>query len=118
MFISPAFAQAAGGGLFGGGGGGLDFLFPMILIFVVFYFLLIRPQQKKQKAHRELLGGLNRGDRVVTSGGIIGTITKISDDNILTIEIAQGVKVKALRGTIADVISRGGTASGNDDGDD
>ena len=73
MFISQAWAQAAGGG-------GSDFLvqlFPLVLIFIVFYFLLIRPQQSKMKQQREMLAGVKRGDRVVTGGGIIGLVTKV-----------------------------------------
>ena len=66
MFISPAYAQAAGGG----GGDPIMTFLPIVLIFVVFYFLLIRPQQKKMKAHREMIGALKRGDKVLTSGGI------------------------------------------------
>ena len=73
MLISPAFAQAAGAD----GGGMLMQLAPLLLIFVVFYFLLIRPQQKKMKAHRELVSNLRRGDRIVTAGGIIGTVAKV-----------------------------------------
>jgi preprotein translocase subunit YajC len=100
MFISPAYAQAAGGGL-----GGLESLLPLILIFVVFYFLLIRPQQKKQKQHREMLAALRRGDRVVTAGGVIGTITRAGDSE-LTVEISEGVRVRVLRGMISDVLAR------------
>ena len=80
MFISPAYAQAAGGGF-----GGMESLLPLVLIFVVFYFLLIRPQQKKQKEHRPMLESLHRGDRVVTAGGIMGTITKVQGENELMV---------------------------------
>ena len=102
MFISPAFAQAADGGGFGGLGG----LLPLILIFAVFYFLLIRPQQKKAKMHKEMLASVRRGDRVVTGGGIVGTVTKVVDDHEVTVEIAQGIKVRVQRGLIASVLAK------------
>lgn len=101
MFISPAYAQSAGG-MFGG----MESLLPLVLIFVVFYFLLIRPQQKKQKAHREMLGNLHRGDRIVTNGGLIGKIIRIPNDAELIIEIAEGVKVRVLRGMISEVSAK------------
>lgn len=104
MFISPAFAQGAGSP------GGSDFivsLIPFILIFVIMYFLIIRPQQKRLKDHREMVSSLRRGDTVVTAGGVIGKVTKVVDDNELLVEIAEGVKVKLLRGTITDVRSKG-----------
>ena len=106
MFISQAFAQAAGGGAGGGLGGGIMSFLPLILIFVVFYFLLIRPQQKKVKAHREMVGNLRRGDSVVTGGGIIGKVTKVLDDNRVEVEIADNVRVQVAKGTIQDVVSR------------
>ena len=101
MFISPAYAQIGGGDF-----GGLGPLLPLVLIFVVFYFLLIRPQQKKAKAHRELLGALRRGDRIVTGGGIVGGITKVDKDGELVVEIADGVKVQVMRGTVADIVHK------------
>jgi preprotein translocase subunit YajC len=103
MFVSPAFAQAAGGGT---GTGGWEALLPLVLIFVVFYFLLIRPQQKKMKQHKEMLGAIRRGDRVVTGGGIFATVTKVVDDNELVVEIADGVRVRVQRSTVAAVVSR------------
>ncbi len=109
MFVSPAYAQAAEGG----GGGGLEAFLPLILIFVVFYFLLIRPQQKKMKEHKAMLGAVRRGDKVVTGGGIIGTITKVIDENEVTVEIADGVKVRVQRGLISSVLSK--TQPVNDD---
>jgi preprotein translocase subunit YajC len=102
MFVSPAWAQGAGGGALDGLGG----LLPLVLIFVVFYFLLIRPQQKKAKNHREVLATLRRGDRVVTNGGLIGTITRVPNDNELIIEVAEGVKVRVMRGMIAESMSK------------
>ena len=104
MFISPAHAQAAGGGF--GGFGGFESLLPLVLIFVVFYFLLIRPQQKKVKAHRQMLNVVKRGDRVLTGGGIIGTVTRVKDNDELVVEIADGVKINVMRGTLSDVLNR------------
>jgi preprotein translocase subunit YajC len=72
----------------------------------VFYFLLIRPQQKKQKQHREMLQALRRGDRVVTAGGIIGQITKVNSETELTLEIAESVRVKVVRGMISDILAK------------
>ena len=102
MFVSPAWAQGAGGG----GLGGMEQLLPLVLIFVVFYFLLIRPQQKKAKLHREMLGNLRRGDRIVTNGGLIGSITRVPNETELIVEIADGVKVRVLRGMIAESLSK------------
>ncbi len=102
MFVTPAFAQDAAGG----GGGGLEAFLPLILIFVVFYFLLIRPQQKKMKDHKNMLNAVRRGDKVVTGGGIIGTITKVIDDNEVSVEIADGVKVRVQRSLISSVLSK------------
>lgn len=102
MFVSPAWAQGAGGGGLDGLGG----LLPLVLIFVVFYFLLIRPQQKKAKQHREVLANLRRGDRIVTNGGLLGTITRVPNDTELMVEIADGVKVRVLRGMVAESLSK------------
>lgn len=99
MFITPAYAQGLGGG------DAFTSFLPIILIFVVFYFLLIRPQQRKMKQHREMLGQVKRGDRVLTGGGILGTVTRVKDEtDEVTVEIADGIKVDILRGTISDVI--------------
>jgi preprotein translocase subunit YajC len=115
MFISQAWAQGAGAG------GGSDFLvqlFPLVLIFVVFYFLLIRPQQSKMKAQREMLAGVKRGDRVVTGGGIIGLVTKVISDNELQVELAEGVRVRVLKQTITDIITRGESVRGGKESED
>lgn len=104
MLVTPAFAQEAAAQ---SGPGPLETLLPIVLIFVVFYFLLIRPQQKKMKQQREMLSAIRRGDRVVTSGGIIGMVVKIIDDNELQLEIAEGVRVRVMRAMIANVMSRG-----------
>lgn len=103
FLISPAYAQGLGGGT---GGFDLVQLAPLVLIFVVFYFLIIRPQQKKVKDHKAMVDNLRRGDRVVTSGGIVGTVTKVTNDRELTLEIAEGVRVRVMRGMIAEVMAR------------
>ncbi|MBP6767043.1 MAG: preprotein translocase subunit YajC [Reyranella sp.] len=108
MFISQAWAQGAGGG----GGDFLVQLFPLILIFVVFYFLLIRPQQAKVRAQREMLAGVKRGDRVVTGGGIIGLVTKVISDNEVQVELADGVRVRIIKQTITDILTRGESVRG------
>jgi preprotein translocase subunit YajC len=114
MFISQAWAQGASGG-------SSDFLvqlFPLVLIFIVFYFLLIRPQQSKMKAQREMLSGVKRGDRVVTGGGIIGLVTKVISDNELQVELAEGVRVRVLKQTITDILTRGESVRGGKESDD
>ncbi len=115
MFISQAWAQGAGAG------GGSDFLvqlFPLVLIFIVFYFLLIRPQQTKAKQQKEMLAGVKRGDRVVTGGGIIGLVTKVIGDNELQVELAEGVRVRIIKQTITDILTRGESVRGAKDGDE
>jgi len=82
-----------------------DMMAPMILIFVLFWFLLIRPQTKRMKEHQAMLSQIQRGDKVMTSGGILGKVTKTTDEE-LTVEIAKGVKIQVRRGMIADVTNR------------
>ncbi|MGL4415533.1 MAG: preprotein translocase subunit YajC [Roseinatronobacter sp.] len=100
MFVTPAYAQDAGAA------SGLISIIPFILIFVIMYFLLIRPQQKKMKEHQAMVGALRRGDQVVTQGGIIGKVVKVKEDGEAEVEIAEGVKVRVLKATIANVISK------------
>ena len=114
MFISQAWAQSGGAG----GGGFLVQLFPLILIFVVFYFLLISTQKSKMKAQKEMLGGVKRGDRVVTGGGIIGLVTKVISDNEIQVELAEGVRVRIIKQTITDIVSRGESVRGAKDAED
>lgn len=116
MFISAAYAQAAADA--GVGGFGLVQLAPLVLIFVVFYFLLIRPQQKKMKAHRDMVAALRRGDRVVTAGGIIGLVTKVLSDNELQVEIAEGVRVRVTRASVTDIVAKTEPAAANDADDE
>lgn len=105
MLVSTAFAQDAASAAAAGPDAMLQFL-PIILIFVVFYFLLIRPQQKKLKVHKEMLSALRRGDKVVTGGGIIGTITKVIDEHEVQLEIAEGVRVRVQRPMISGVLAK------------
>lgn len=109
MLISTAFAQD------GGGGSAMIQLLPLILIFVVFYFLLIRPQQKKLKDHRRMVGELKRGDKVVTAGGLFATVAKVEDDNVLILEIAPNVRVRAQRHTISELAGRREPRGAKDD---
>lgn len=101
MLISPAYAQAAGGA-----GGGIEAFLPLILIFVVFYFLMIRPQQKRAKEHKKMLEALRRGDNVMTSGGILGKVTKVDSETEVSVEIAKDIVVKVRRDTLASVIDK------------
>jgi preprotein translocase subunit YajC len=103
MLISTAYAQ--GTGFFDNQGQLVQFL-PLVLIFVVFYFLLIRPQQKKAKDHRATLDALRRGDRVITGGGIIGTIVRVDSPEEVTVDIAEGVRVRVVRSTITGVVAK------------
>jgi preprotein translocase subunit YajC len=103
MFITPAFAQGAPGA----GGDFLVQLIPILLMFVIFYFLLFRPQQQRVKLHREMVANIKRGDTVVTSGGIIGLVTKVKDDAEIEVEIAQNTRVRVLKGTVSEVRVKG-----------
>ena len=105
MFISTAFAQTPGS-MFGGGDM-LTSLLPFALIFVIMYFLILRPQQKRVKAHQELVKNVRRGDTVVTNGGLIGRVAKVVDDGEIVIEIADNVRVRQSCGMIAEVRSKG-----------
>ena len=103
MLISPAYAQ---GSAFGGDSM-LVSLLPFILIFVIMYFLILRPQQKRVKMHQEMVKNLRRGDTVVTSGGLIGKVTKVVDDEQIEVEIGEGVKIRQARQMIAEVRAKG-----------
>ena len=103
-------AFAGGGGAAGPGWGQLFFFIPLILIF---YFLLIRPQQQQRKRHQEMVNNISRGDTVVTSGGLIGKVTKVSDDE-MTVDLADGVRVRAMKQMTADVRSKNDPVPAND----
>ena len=112
MFITPAYAQAAGAAPqvnpF------LQFL-PFILIFLIMYFLLIRPQQKRIKEHQAMINAVKRGDKVVTAGGIIGKVTNVgaADADEVTVEIADGTKIQVVKSTLANVLSKTEPANTN-----
>jgi preprotein translocase subunit YajC len=104
MWITPAYAQASA----------TDSLFSpsspiwmMAIIFVIMYVLMIRPQQKRVKQHQEMVKNLRRGDSVITSGGTVGKVTKVVDDDQIEIEIAQGVRVRQMRSMVTEVRAKG-----------
>lgn len=110
MFVTPAYAQASGSPF---SPDMLMSILPFVLIFVIMYFLIIRPQRNQMKKREELLKSIRRGDTVVTGGGIVGKVTKVTDDVELEVEIAEGVKVKVMRGTIGDVRTKGEPVADN-----
>src|ERR1700680_206027 len=114
MLISPAYAQGTG---ILDQNAMIQFL-PLVLIFIVFYFLLIRPQQKKAKDHRTMLDALRRGDRIVTGGGILGTVNKVVGPEEVEVDIAPGVRVKVLRSTITSVLAKPDPAAAREDARD
>src|SRR5690242_20123771 len=105
MLITPAFAQAAAGG--GDANSMLMSLAPFALIFVIMYFLILRPQQKKVRDHADLVKNIRRGDTVVTSGGLVGKVTKVVDDDQIEFEISDGVRVRQMRQMISGVRAKG-----------
>ena len=109
---SLAYAMGAGGTGAGGEGGGASFFLMMGLIFVIFYFLLIRPQQKQAKQHREMIASLKKGDKIVSTGGLYGTITGLTDD-VVTMEIAPKVRVKVSRASISKLMRKEGNKEGS-----
>lgn len=109
MFITPAFAQAAGSG---DANSLLMSLLPFALIFIIMYFLIIRPQQKKAKEHAELVKNIRRGDTAITSSGLVGKVTKVVDDEQIEFEIADGVRVRQMRQMISIVRAKGEPAKG------
>lgn len=123
MLITPAYAQAAGGG---DASSMMVQLAPLALIFVVFYFFLIRPQQQKAKQQRSMLDAIRRGDRVVTGGGMIGTVAKVVNNEEVLVDLADNVRVRVVRSTISQVLAKtepakdgktkDGDAAANDDG--
>ena len=98
--MNIAYAMGQGGAGAPGGSGGFASFIPLILMFVIFYFLLIRPQQKKTKEHRHMIDNLKTGDRIITSGGLHGRITGVSE-SALTVEIAEKVRVKVNRSSVS-----------------
>jgi preprotein translocase subunit YajC len=106
MFVTPAYAQSAGGAA-----GAFGSFIPLILIFGIMYFLLIRPQQKKLKDHKAMVEAVRRGDQVITAGGIIAKVAKVKDDGEVEVEIATGVKIRIVKSTITQVLSKTEPAS-------
>jgi preprotein translocase subunit YajC len=111
MFASPAYA-ATGGASAGGAASFFVQIFPLLLIFVIFYFLLIRPQQRRMKQHQQMVQEVKPRDTAITSGGLIGKVTKV-DDNEVELEVAQGVKVRIVKSMLSDVRPHG-TKPAND----
>jgi preprotein translocase subunit YajC len=102
MLISPAYAQGLGGS-----NDMIMSLLPFVLIFVIMYFLILRPQQRRVKQHQEMVKNLRRGDTIITSGGLVGKVTKVVDDDQVEVEIADGVRVRQMRGMVTDVRAKG-----------
>lgn len=100
MFISPAFAQTAPDAATLQDPSLFTTMLPLVLVFIVFYVMVIRPQNKRMAEHRAMIGALQKGDKVVTGGGFVATVKKVSNDNEVVLEIADGVEVTALRHTI------------------
>ena len=105
MFATPAYA-ATGAAAQGGAAGFFVSIAPLLIIFVIFYFLLIRPQQRRMKQHQSMIQAVKKNDTVVTGGGLVGKVTKV-DETEVEVEIAQGVRVRALKGTLSDVRPHG-----------
>jgi preprotein translocase subunit YajC len=111
MFATPAFAQAAGAAPADGGflASVIGFA-PILLILVIGYFLMIRPQTKRMREQQAAIAAIKKGDEVTTAGGVIGKVTKVSDD-IVEVEIAQGVRIRVVKSTLAGTARRGDTAA-------
>lgn len=106
LFIASAYAQEVGES--SSAPSPIGGLIPLVFIMVVFYFLLIRPQQKKYKQHQQMISNVERNDKVITAGGIHGRVTKIGDDNTVTVQIAEGVEVIVEKGTLSSVLTKTG----------
>lgn len=103
MFATPVYAQASPLG----GGDAFSMLIPFVLVIIMAYFLILRPQQKRTKEHQELIKNLRRGDTVVTSGGLVGKVTKVVDDEQIEVEIADGVRVRQVRSMVSGIRAKG-----------
>ena len=110
MWVTPAYAQS----LIGGGGGEImQMLLPFVLIFVIMYFLILRPQRQQAKRRDDMLKAIRRGDTVITNGGIVGKVTKVVDDSEVELQIAEGVRVRAMRSLIAEVRTKAEPVAAN-----
>ena len=110
MFSSPAYAQGGAAPAAGGAGVFMAQVFPLVLIFVIFYVLMIRPQQKRMKQHQDMLGGVKPRDTAVTTGGLIGKVTKV-DEQEIEVEVAAGVKVRVVKSMLSDIRPHGAKAA-------
>ena len=110
MFVTPAYAQAAASPA--GGAAAFAQFVPLLLVFVIMYFLILRPQQKKMSQHRAMVAALKKGDQVITQGGLIGKVVGVRDDE-LDVELAQGVRVRVVRSSIAQVVNRTAPVAAN-----
>ncbi|MPM90893.1 Sec translocon accessory complex subunit YajC [bioreactor metagenome] len=106
MFISSAFAQTAPAAAEGGLMGSLTGMLPLVLMFVVLYFIMIRPQMKRQKEHRAMIDALAKGDEIVTSGGLLGKVSRLGE-GFVHLEVAEGVEVQIQRSAVAQVLPKG-----------
>jgi len=113
MLIPPAFAQTAAAAPADGGIASIMSIAPLFLVFVAFYFLMIRPQQRRMKQLQDAVNAVKKGDEVTTAGGVIGKVTKV-DDRVVEVEIAQGVRVRVVKSTLASVGASGGARPAND----
>lgn len=113
MFESPAYAQAANGAAAGSSAAFFVQMIPLVAIFVIFWFLLIRPQQRRMKEHQLKVNSVKKGDSVVTGGGLVGKVTKVEDQHV-EVELAPQVRVRAVKGTLTDVVPLGGSKPAND----
>lgn len=104
MLITPAYAQTAAPT---GSGFDLTMLLPLVAMFAIMYFLIIRPQQQRMRTHKEMISNVRRGDTVVTSGGLIGKVTRVVDDNEVQVELADNVRVRVVKGMLAEVRTKG-----------
>ena len=102
MLVKEAWAQAAPGGA----GGGMESIFLIVAMFAVLYFLMIRPQMKRAKEHKAMVDGLQKGDEVVTAGGVLGRISKMGDAHV-TLEIAPNVEIQVQRSAVQTVLPKG-----------
>lgn len=109
MWVSPAFAQSLGGS---SATDLVSMLLPFVLIFVIMYFLILRPQRQQMRRRDDMLKAVRRGDTVVTNGGIVGKVTKVVDDTELELQIAEGVKVRAVRSLISEVRTKAEPVAG------
>lgn len=111
LFSTAAYAQGAGAPA---GPGLIESLAPLVLIVVIFWFLILRPQQKKMKEHKEMVSKVNRGDTVVTAGGLIGKVAKVKDETEIEVDFGEGIRIRVMKTTLADVRVKGEPAKTDD----